>query len=143
MRYELRQFIDYFNNSQTRFLVPEDVDTVDWYHDENITVVGTPDDAIERIKALQAKQGDFGAVLLQAHDWANWDRTKHSYELYARYVIPHFDQANKARDDSYRRVTAHTGQLTDLREAAAQKMFDQHEAERGAIARPGGSQVLS
>lgn len=143
VRYGLKQFIDYFNNNQPRFFVPEGADTVDWYLDEKIAVVGTPDDAIERIEALQAKQGDFGAVLLQAHNWADWEKTKHSYELYARYVMPHFDQANKAREDSYSWVTAHTGQLTDLRKAAAQKMFDQHEAERGPISRPGTSQVLS
>jgi limonene 1,2-monooxygenase len=143
VRYGLKQFIDYFNNNQPRFFVPEGADTVDWYLDEKIAVVGTPDDAIERIEALQAKQGDFGAVLLQAHNWADWEKTKYSYELYARYVMPHFDQANKAREDSYRWVTAHTGQLADLRKAAAQKMFDQHEAERGPISRPGTSQVLS
>jgi limonene 1,2-monooxygenase len=143
VRYGLKQFVDYFNNNQPRFFVPEGADTVDWYIGEQIGVVGTPDDAIERIEALRAKQGDFGAILLQAHNWADWERTKHSYELYARYVMPHFSQANKARDDSYRWVTAHTGQLTDLRKAAAQKMFDQHEAERGAIPRSGPSQVLS
>jgi limonene 1,2-monooxygenase len=143
VRYGLKQFVDYFNNNQPRFFVPEGADTVDWYLNEKIAVVGTPEDAIERIEALQAKQGDFGAILLQAHNWADWEKTKHSYELYARYVMPHFTQANRARDESYRWVTAHTGQLTDLRQAAAKKMFDQHEAERGPIVRPGASQVLS
>jgi limonene 1,2-monooxygenase len=143
VRYGLKQFVDYFNNNQPRFFVPEGADTVDWYLNEKIAVVGTPEDAIERIEALQAKQGDFGAILLQAHNWADWEKTKHSYELYARYVMPHFTQANRAREESYRWVTAHTGQLTDLRQAAAKKMFDQHEAERGPIVRPGASQVLS
>jgi limonene 1,2-monooxygenase len=143
VRYGLKQFIDYFNNNQPRFFVPEGEDTVDWYLDQHIGVIGTPEDAIERIEALQAKQGEFGAILLQAHNWADWEKTKHSYELYARYVMPHFTGANRARDESYRWVTAHTGQLTDLRQAAAKKMFDQHEAERGPIVRPGASQVLS
>lgn len=143
VRYGLKAFIDYFNNNQPRFFPPEGADIVDWYLDEKIAVVGTPDDAIERIEALQKKQGNFGAILLQAHNWADWERTQHSYELYARYVIPHFNQANKARDDSYKWVTAHTGQLSELRKDAVQKMFEQHEAERGAIARPGASQVLS
>jgi limonene 1,2-monooxygenase len=143
VRYGLKQFVDYFNNNQPRFFVPEGADTVDWYLNERIGVVGTPEDAIERIEALQAKQGEFGAILLQAHNWADWEKTKHSYELYARYVMPHFTEANRARDESYRWVTAHTGQLTDLRVAAAKKMFEQHEAERGPIVRPGASQVLS
>jgi limonene 1,2-monooxygenase len=143
VRYGLKQFIDYFNNNQPRFFPPKGADPVDWYVGEKIGVIGTPDDAIERIEALQAKQGEFGAILLQANNWADWEKTKHSYELYARYVMPYFSGANRARDDSYRWVSAHTGQLSDLRKAAAEKMFDQHEAERGAIARPGASQVLS
>ena len=143
VRYGLKQYVDYFNNNQPRFFVPEGADTVDWYLNEKIGVVGTPEDAIERIEALQAKQGKFGAILMQANNWADWEKTKHSYELYARYVMPHFTGANRAREESYRWVTAHTGQLTDLRQAAATKMFDQHEAERGPIARPGASQVLS
>jgi limonene 1,2-monooxygenase len=143
VRYGLKQYVDYFNNNQPRFFVPEGADTVDWYLNEKIGVVGTPEDAIERIEALQAKQGKFGAILMQANNWADWEKTKHSYELYARYVMPHFTGANRAREESYRWVTAHTGQLTDLRQAAATKMFDQHEAERGPIARPGASQVVS
>jgi limonene 1,2-monooxygenase len=143
VRHGLKQYVDYFNNNQPRFFVPEGKDTIDWYIEEEIGVIGTPTDAIERIEALQEKQGDFGAVLLQAHNWADWEKTKHSYELYARYVMPHFNGANKARGDSYDWVTAHTGQLSELRTAAAQQMFDQHEAERGAVPRPGPSRLLS
>jgi len=141
VRFGLKQYIDYMNNNQPRFHVPEGADTVDWYLGENLAVIGTPDDAIERIETLRAKQGEFGAVLLYAHNWADWDQTKHSYELYARYVMPYLSGANAARDDSYRWVSAHTGQLSDLRSAAAKKMFDQHEAERGATARPEASQT--
>jgi limonene 1,2-monooxygenase len=135
VRFGLRQFVDYFNNNMPRFAVPEGADTIDWYSDQRIAVIGTPEDAIERIEALRAKQGEFGAILLQAHNWADWEATKRSYELYARYVMPHFSGANEAREDSYRWVSAHTAQLSELRRAAAQDMFDKHEAERGALAR--------
>ena len=138
VRYGLKQFIDYFNNNQPRFFPPEGADTVDWYVGEKIGVIGTPDDAIERIEALQAKQGEFGAILLQANNWADWEQTKRSYELYARYVMPHFSGANRARDDSYRWVSAHTGQLTDLRKAAARE--DVRSARGGTWRdRPAGS----
>ena len=62
-------------------------------------VIGTPDDAIARIERLYEKQGEFGAVLLGAHNWADWEETKRSYELYARYVIPHFEGDNEPRQD--------------------------------------------
>jgi len=64
-------------------------------------VIGTPDDAVDVLKKLQAKQGEFGAFLQQAHDWANWENTKRSYELYIRYVVPHFNGMNANREKSY------------------------------------------
>ena len=36
---------------------------------------------------LQAKQ-EFGCMLLQANNWADWPATLRSYELFARYVMP-------------------------------------------------------
>ena len=51
-------------------------------------------------------------------------RTKRSYELYARYVIPHFQGVNRTRYWSYQWVTDHTKSLTEMRTAAAQAMFD-------------------
>ena len=44
-------------------------------------------------------------MLLGAHDWATWENTRRSYELYARYVIPHFEKYNEPRHDSYKWVT--------------------------------------
>ncbi|MHB8575847.1 MAG: LLM class flavin-dependent oxidoreductase, partial [Dehalococcoidia bacterium] len=55
-----------------------------------VSIVGTPDDAIEAIERLQEQSGGFGGLLLRANDWANWEATKRSYELMARYVVPHF-----------------------------------------------------
>jgi limonene 1,2-monooxygenase len=55
-----------------------------------VNIVGTPDDAIESIERLQEQSGGFGGLLIRASDWANWEATKHSYELMARYVMPHF-----------------------------------------------------
>ena len=45
-------------------LRPDGVDPVDWYVEQGIAVIGTPDDAIARIERLQQKHGEFGAVLL-------------------------------------------------------------------------------
>jgi limonene 1,2-monooxygenase len=67
-------------------------------------VIGTPADAIEMIEKLRKKQGDFGVLLLQSTNWAEWEATKKSYELYARFVMPHFDKVNEHRRRSYERL---------------------------------------
>jgi limonene 1,2-monooxygenase len=53
-------------------------------------IVGTPDDAIARIRQLQDATGGFGGMLMLAHEWATREKTLHSYELWARYVAPQF-----------------------------------------------------
>ena len=132
VRYGLQQYIDYLNNNLPRIFVPEGTDPVDWIIDQQIGVIGTPDDAIAMIERLWDKQ-EFGVFLHQSNNWADWAATKRSYELYARYVMPHFNGANAPRTESYEWVTAHTDSLTRMRKAAAQEMFAKHEAERAAV----------
>jgi limonene 1,2-monooxygenase len=52
--------------------------------------IGTPDDVIAYIQDLLDRSGGFGTFLLLGHDWASPQATYHSYELFARKVIPHF-----------------------------------------------------
>jgi limonene 1,2-monooxygenase len=65
---------------------------------EGVAVVGTPDDAIAQIRRLQKKQGEFGCFLQLAHNWANFESTKKSYELWQRHVTPAINGANIARE---------------------------------------------
>ena len=65
--------------------------------EEGVAVVGTPDDAIAQIRRLQKKQGEFGCFLQLAHNWANFENTKKSYELWQRQVTPVINGANAAR----------------------------------------------
>jgi limonene 1,2-monooxygenase len=58
------------------------------------SVVGTPDDLIEAITSLQELTGGFGVVLGFAHDWANPEATRRSWELVARYVVPEVNGLN-------------------------------------------------
>ncbi|HEY1632596.1 MAG TPA: LLM class flavin-dependent oxidoreductase [Rhizomicrobium sp.] len=66
--------------------------------EEGVAVVGTPDDAIAQIQRLQKKQGEFGCFLQLAHNWANFENTKKSYELWQRHVSPAINGANTARE---------------------------------------------
>src|SRR4030095_8516804 len=58
---------------------------------QGTTLVGTPETIIKGIERLvHLSQGGFGGVLFRAHEWANREQTLRSYELFARYVMPHF-----------------------------------------------------
>ncbi len=61
---------------------------------------GTPDDAIATIARLTAKTGGFGTFLFLAHNCADWQATRRSYELFAEYVIPACRGMNDHRDAS-------------------------------------------
>ena len=69
---------------------------------QGVIVVGTPDDAVAQIRRLQAKQGECGCFLQLAHNWADFEATKKSYEMWMRYVQPAITGANVARDEAFR-----------------------------------------
>jgi limonene 1,2-monooxygenase len=131
-RFGFERYLNYLNNNQRRFVVPAGEDPLEWFVENKYGVVGTPDDAIALIERLQEKQGEFGVFLQQAHNWADWEETKRSYELYARYVMPHFSRDNRPRAESYDWCTEHRDELSEKRTAAARAMFDKHEAEQRA-----------
>lgn len=131
-RFGFEKYLDYLNNNQLRFVVPPGKDKLEWFVENKFGVVGTPDDAIALIERLQAKQGDFGVFLHQAHNWADWEQTKRSYELYARFVMPHFSGDNRMRAESFEWCGDNRDLLSDKRASAARAMFDKHEAEQAA-----------
>ena len=65
-----------------------------------MAVVGTPDDCVAQIERLQKQSGGFGCFLQLAHNWADFENTKKSYELIARYVMPKFQELNTNREAS-------------------------------------------
>jgi len=127
------KWFDYFQRiNPARFASLPKGDPLDILIAAGGIVVGTPEDAIKQIDRLYAKQGAFGAFLQLAHNWANWEGMKKSYELYARHVVPHFRRANLHRIESLEWTTAHNQEIVAVTKAAAQAMFDKHKAEREA-----------
>jgi len=58
------------------------------------TLVGSPETVIRGIERLvELSRGGIGGVLFRAHEWANREQTLRSYELFARYVMPHFQHS--------------------------------------------------
>ena len=135
VRYGLEKYLTYYQAiNPARFSDLDGRDPVDVLVETRRAVIGTPEDAIAQIERLMAKQGEFGCYLQLAHNWANWEATKKSYELYARHVVPHFRGSNAHRRESMAWALANEVEFTRLREAATKKMFEQHAAERAAKA---------
>ena len=52
------------------------------------STIGTPDDLVKMIKNLMEVSGGVGAIIGFAHDWANIEATRRSWDMVARYVVP-------------------------------------------------------
>ncbi|MSP42013.1 MAG: LLM class flavin-dependent oxidoreductase [Alphaproteobacteria bacterium] len=96
-------------------------------------VIGTPDDAIALIERLQKGQGgEFGCFLQMAHNWADFDATKKSYDLWQRHVASHFRRANANRQESIEWVTRDGRELMGGAMKAAKEMINRHASEQAA-----------
>ena len=67
-------------------------------------IIGTPEDAIAQIERMQAETGGFGGLLLSTHEWTGTEKLRRSYELFARYVMPHFRGHTAGYRDEWRRI---------------------------------------
>jgi limonene 1,2-monooxygenase len=106
---------------------------IDFVIESGMGVIGTVDDAVEKIEALwKQSNGGFGCYLMFAHNWAPWEQTQHHYHLFANHVIPHFK-------GTARRLMANEAWTRSVRDPLAEKQWDainawtaKHEAERAA-----------
>lgn len=102
VRYGLGEWVKYFQEVAALPVAPQDgSDPAKALVESGMAVIGTPDDAIAQISRLQEESGGFGTFLQMAHNWADWQQTQKSYELFARFVAPEFQGSNDARRESY------------------------------------------
>ena len=94
--------------------------------------IGTPDDALRVLENYWAKTGGFGCILMLAHDWADWEATKRSYELFARYVLPRFEERSAWRSQSMNWMRANREGFSAKRKAAAASAVERHFAAEQA-----------
>jgi limonene 1,2-monooxygenase len=97
-------------------------------------IIGTPDDAIERIRALRDIVGGFGVVLGFAHDWANREATLRSWDLFARYVIPEINGYLRPMRESAEYVTENKGELMAGAVGAIMEAIGKHKGATEAAA---------
>src|ERR1700761_362497 len=131
IRFGLDKWIYYFREIANLPIVPEGDDPVKAMVETGMAVIGTPDDAAERIQQLVDQSGGFGAFLLMAHNWAPWDATRKSYELMARYVFPKFQNLNDNRQASMAWVGANKEAFTTEVRGAVGARIVQHMMEKG------------
>ena len=71
-------------------MLPGSAETPEGAVETGGAIIGTPDDAIAVIEGLQENSGGFGGLMMLAHEWADREGIRRSYELFARYVAPRF-----------------------------------------------------
>ena len=96
---------------------------------QGVIVVGTPDDAITQIQRLQQKQGEFGCFLQLAHNWADFEATKKSYEMWQRYVTPVINKSNEARAIAFDWARDNKERFIGAAMSAAMQTIQKHHEE--------------
>jgi limonene 1,2-monooxygenase len=140
VQYGLADWMKYFFRLPVEFLKlrdelgneVHDATDVEVIRGTGFGVIGTPDDAIAHIERLQASTGGFGKFMFLQHAWANPGATMRSMDLFAQYVMPHFQDGLSRRqarwDYDAVRLKETVGDITSgMKEAQ-----DRHNAEYAA-----------
>jgi limonene 1,2-monooxygenase len=131
VEFGLRKWIDYFGRVNPTAAGDDLVarDPARAMVESGRAVIGTPEDAIAQLQRLTRKTGGFGTFLLLAHNWADFERTKKSYELFARHVLPAFNGANDWRNESLAFYSEHKQELMGKAGKAIMKTFEKHQGD--------------
>jgi len=109
------------------FKTPDEAIDSTAFSEDSTAVIGTPDDLIHKIQEMIEITGGFGAVIGFAHDWANRENTKKSWDLVARYVMPAINSMLKDYQDSYNFVINNRDTWLRAKDARF-KNVEQHES---------------
>ena len=97
--------------------------------------IGTPDMVNKQIERLwKQSNGGFGAYLMLAHNWANFDATRKSYDLIARHVFPQW-QGQMSTLAAAERARAARPELAAIHSQAVEAATQRYAAETAARAR--------
>jgi limonene 1,2-monooxygenase len=119
---------DALGNGRNTIPRPEDESTlIEQLTDSGQWIVGSPDDCIAAIEHLQEITGGFGGLLFRAQEHATPEKTRQSYELFARYVMPRFQGSLESLDQSYGRVVANVAETRAQGQAAIERAHQSYE----------------
>jgi len=115
----------------------DDIDMImELMNGSGLSVIGTPDMAIEAIRRLEKQSGGFGTYLFMGHEWADREATLKSYELFARHVAPAFQGQIDSLLDSRDRVQAGHERAAGHVASAIEDATKKYVAEREAAQNP-------
>jgi limonene 1,2-monooxygenase len=84
---------------------------------------------------LQEASGGFGGILGLAHEWASREKTNRSYELFARYVAPQFQNLGAKEIDYSNQWAIKNREVLFNKSVAgiltAMQDYAQHKTEKG------------
>jgi limonene 1,2-monooxygenase len=129
----LAPWVDYFQHVAALPLAPDTTEhpvLADAMNASGFAVIGTPDDAVAQIERLRQQSGGFGCFLLMAHEWADTDATRRSYELFARYVAPVFQGSLDAPATSRDWAAANRPEFIGAAGGAVMDQIQRHNTER-------------
>jgi limonene 1,2-monooxygenase len=136
MTFGLQRWIRYFNRVGALPVTTQGLgsldDDIDAMISSGLAVIGTPDDVVRQVERLWTQSGGFGCWLDLAHNWADVQATWRSYELIARYVMPHFSRANLQRSNALEWAASNRKDFIGRRTDAVQVEIEKWRAERAA-----------
>lgn len=105
---------------------------IDFINDSGFGAIGTPEMCRAQIDRLwKQSNGGFGAYLMLAHNWANFDATKRSYDLIAREVFPHFQGQHLSTMNAAMRAQKLRPELAEVHMKAVETAQTTYEEEKG------------
>jgi limonene 1,2-monooxygenase len=136
VEYGIEQWFRYFQNVAAFPQMAVDggnIDEMVEFVNGGLGVVGTPEMAVAQInELLEQSNGGFGAYLTLAHNWANNQATKKSYELFARHVMPHFQGQVSSTVEAANRAQTQRPDLADKQLVAVEEATNRYEAAKGS-----------
>jgi len=136
VEYGIEQWFDYFQAVAAfpQMAVPGNnvKEMISFVNDSGFGAIGTPDMVHAQIDRLwQQSNGGFGAYLLLAHNWANFDATRKSYDLIARHVFPQW-QGQLSTLGAAQRARASRTALAEVHSKAVEAATQRYQEEVAA-----------
>ncbi len=104
---------------------------IDFINDSGFGAIGTPEMCKAQIDRLwKQSNGGFGAYLMLAHNWANFDATRKSYDLIAREVFPHFQGQHMSTMNAAVRAQKMRPELAEIHAKAVETAQEKYAAEK-------------
>ena len=132
VQFGLEEWVQYFEDVAVIPMVPPERrgDPAAHLMESGIAVIGTPDNCIAQIERLwEASQGGFGCYLITDHNWAPFEAKLRSYDMVARYVMPHFQGQNLHREQSYEWVRERQKDFKASHLKATEEQIERHRKE--------------